>query len=104
MSTISSMKLAMPFARFCRLLSMNASRWPRSATHLMTLRGFGDGSYNRVNHAVQQRIGLLGGTAASEVLAAEPCLGRLLPLRCGHNNVYRDNERQMLLEHLAQEG
>lgn len=41
---------------------------------------------------------LLGATSSG------PSLGRLIPLRCGHNNSYGDAERRMLLEHLTLEG
>lgn len=53
------------------------------------------------------RDDLLGGVPSSSSPSCSgpgPVLGRLLPLRCGHNMAYNESERRMLLEHLALEG
>lgn len=49
-------------------------------------------------------LGNVSSSSPSSSSGPDPILGRLLPLRCGHNMAYDESERRMLLEHLALEG
>ena len=71
-----------------------------------------DLAHSRLSYDIE-----LTGDGRDDLLAAAPSspsspsssgaghlVGKVLSLRCGHNNLYSESERRMLLEHLALEG